>query len=201
MEIKDRIMQGAFDLFMQYGIKSVTMDEIAVHLSVSKKTIYQHFKDKDELVFLVTNNHFNEEEMEMEKITKNSKDPIDEMMGIWRYLHTILVNMNLSVVFDMKKYHPKAYQGFVDFQSRCVFQTVSRNLQEGVKQGFYRENIDIPILTRLKLIEIEAGFNVSVFPVAEFKPVDVQAQLFHHYLYGILTQKGIELYKQYESQI
>ena len=201
MEIKDRIMSGAFDLFMQYGIKSVTMDDIAVNLSISKKTIYQHFKDKDELVFLVTDSHFKEEEREIEKITKSSKDPIDEMMGIWRYMHTILVNMNSSVVFDMKKYHPKAYQGFVNFQSKCVFEKVSKNMQEGVRQGLYRENIDIPILTRLKLIEIEAGFNLSVFPTSEFKPVDVQAQLFHHYLYGILTQKGIELYKQYESQI
>lgn len=200
METIDRIIQGSEELFMRYGVKSITMDDIASHLSISKKTIYQNFKDKDALVIAVTKIHMEQEMADMEKIVSESRDAIDEFFKITQYVKAALVKMNPSVLFDIKKYHPKAYLLFEEHKSECIMGTIKRNLEVGIEQGVYRKEIDPDALAKMRSWQIELPFDPSIFPSKDYNMLDVSIQFLDHFVMGLITQKGLEILENYRKQ-
>lgn len=196
-ETKDRIITGADELFMRLGIKSVTMDDIASHLAVSKKTIYQNFKDKDALVIAVSEVHMAQDHVEVEKLVKESENAIQELFFISQYIKTHVAKMNPSILFDLKKYHPKAWDLFQKHQVDCIASTVIKNIERGKKEGTYREGVNAEILAVLRMQSVEMAFNPVLYPVSKFDLMEVNMQLFEHFVYGMVTTKGAELYNKY----
>jgi TetR/AcrR family transcriptional regulator, cholesterol catabolism regulator len=199
MEIKERIVSGARELFFRYGVKSITMDEVAKNLGISKKTIYQFFEDKNELVFEVTQNHLNETEGIMRKITEISVDPIDEVLKISQHIKEIFQNINQSLLFEIQKYHPKAWKAFTDHKEKCIHSCLIENLKSGMEKGLYRIDLDVEIISRLRIEEIQMAFNPFIFPTPKFNIQKVQLQFIEHYLYGICTLKGHKLINKYKQ--
>src|SRR5580765_1089282 len=109
IDTKEKILQGAEDLFVKYGIRSISMDDIAKHLSVSKKTLYQHFVDKDELVTMVTQTHMESNKKLYESVREQSENSIDELHKIGQMVRRHLEDQNPSLLFDIQKFHPKAW--------------------------------------------------------------------------------------------
>lgn len=200
MDIRERIIKGCDDLFLRYGLKSVTMDDIAAHVSVSKKTIYQHFSDKNELINLVAKTHMEQELKDIEEIVANSENAIDEMFKISSYIKTSTQNMNPTVVFDCKKYYPKAYELFQEHKQVCIHDVVVANLKAGKEQGFYRKDFDEEILARLRMQEIEISFDFNIFPIGEFSFQVIQEELFNHFIMGIISPEGLKLWKKYQEE-
>src|SRR5258706_1385580 len=114
IQTKDKILRGAADLFTRYGIRSISMDDIARHLAVSKKTLYQHFADKDELVTVASEAHIEESKKQFESFTTEAINAIDELAKISVCLRKDMTEMNPSLLFDLKKYHPKACAVWLD---------------------------------------------------------------------------------------
>ncbi len=200
MEVRERIITGSDELFLRYGIKSITMDDIASHLSISKKTIYQHFQDKDDLVITVTDAHMIREQSEIDAIIKESENAIDEMMRISQFIRANMVNMNPSVLFDLQKYHPKAFQKFAEHKEACIFKTVVDNMVKGKEQGYYRKEVNETILAKLRMEQIQLAFNPQVFPPTAFNLLEVQMEFFWHFVMGIVTPEGAQLIEQYKSK-
>lgn len=199
-ETKDRIIVGADELFMRLGIKSVTMDDIASHLAVSKKTIYQHFKDKDALVTSVTKVHMQQDEKEVEALVEESENAIQELFFISKYIKAHVAKMNPSIMYDLKKYHSKAWANFQEHKMNCIYNTVVKNIERGKKEGTYREAVNAEIVSILRMQSIEMAFNPSLFPVPEFDLLEVNMQLFEHFVYGVVTTKGADLYDKYVEE-
>jgi len=199
MEMKERIINGAMELFMRYGIKSITMDDLASYLGVSKKTIYQYVKDKNDLVSLITKKHLTEDTELTEKFVTESKDAVDEMIKISNHLRSNSSKINPAVVFDMRKFFPNAWKIFLDYKNNCVGKVVISNLERGIREGYYRSDINVSILSALKQLEIEMGFDPAFFPLDQVNPYDVQMELFEHFLYGILTKEGLDKYNEYKQ--
>lgn len=197
---KEKILQMAIEVLPRYGVKSVTMDDLAQRLSMSKKTIYQHFKDKSTLVEAVVEELFRQQDNQLELIRQKSKDAIEEMYLISVFVRQLLSAMDASVLFDLQKYYPKAFEKVQCHKEEQVQCSILENLESGVKQGFYREDIDTEILSKLKMLEMEGSFNPDLFPPEKFKMVDVQMQLFDHFLYGILSPKGVEMLNVYKDK-
>lgn len=200
LEVKDRIINGADDLFLRYGIKSITMDDIASHLSISKKTIYQHFKDKDELVIEVTSVHMQKEQDDIDAITAASSNAIDELMGISKYIRKNMEKMNQSVIFDLQKYHPKAFLKFTEHKDCCIRDTVVVNMIKGKEQGYFRADINENILAKLRMEQVQMAFDMQIFPPTEYNLADVQMEFFLHFVMGIVTPKGLELLERYKTE-
>jgi AcrR family transcriptional regulator len=120
MSQEERIIKGALDLFLQAGIKSVTMDDIARHLGMSKKTIYQFFGDKNELVVALVKSRLQEDEREMNAIMESSANVIEEMIKMMKCSEEILSRVNPIVFHDMQKYHPEAWQEFQRFKAEVM---------------------------------------------------------------------------------
>jgi AcrR family transcriptional regulator len=199
VEIRERIIKGAEELFFRYGIKSITMDDVAKHLTISKKTIYQFLNDKHELVSMVTKNHLDEQEKIINEIADKAIDPIDEVLKLSVHLRQSFQNINPSLLFEVQKYHPKAWKIFMDHRELCIHHMISRNLESGIAQGLYRSEIDVEILSKLRMEEIQMGFNPFLFPPQKFNIQKVQVQFIDHFLHGICTLKGHKLINKYKQ--
>jgi len=195
----DRIIQGGEDLFLQAGIRSVTMDDIARHLGMSKKTIYQFFKDKNELVIALTKKKLQEDEDQMNAIISRAENVIDQMFNMMKCSEEILSRINPIVIHDLQKYHPDAWKLFQTFKAGVVIHKLEQLLTKGIEQGYIRPEIDVKIIARMHINVVEMGFNNSIFPISEFNVWKVQKQFLEHFNYGICTIKGIKLLNKYKN--
>jgi len=198
-EVKDKILAGSEALFMKYGIRSVSMDDIARHLSVSKKTLYQHFADKDELVTVMSQEHMKRDIQEYEQIERESENSIDELNKISVRLRCDMEQMNPSLLYDLQKFHPKAWALWQQHKSENIMSSIVRNLNQGISEGYFREDIHPEVLALSRLILIESAFDDRIFPKDKFNLVEVQSQFFDHFVYGLCTDKGRKLYQKYKD--
>lgn len=185
-----KILNGARDLFYKHGIRTITMDAIAKHLVVSKKTIYFHYKDKNRLVKSMIQSELEEVFLTMKAIRKENENPIDEMLKIMEHIQYFMRKFNPVIFYDLQKFYPEAWAELRNFQDKSMIGFVEDNLKKGVKQALYRKEIKIKIIARLRMAEVSLGFNVSEFPPIQFSPTDVQVAMFEHFLHGIVTLKG-----------
>jgi AcrR family transcriptional regulator len=196
----ERIIQGSEELFLRAGIKSITMDDIAKHIGMSKKTIYQFFKDKNELVTASVRKKLKEDEAQIVDIISKSENVIEEMINMMKCSEDVLSRINPVVMHDLQKYHYEAWTEFLKFKSGVLISMLEQLLTKGMKQGYIRTDIDVKIIARMRVSQIEFGFNTEIFPVAEFSTVKVQMQFLEHFNYGICTLKGYKLLNQYQNK-
>jgi TetR/AcrR family transcriptional regulator, cholesterol catabolism regulator len=199
-DYKEKLLKGADELFMKYGLRSVSMDDIARHLGVSKKTIYQHFADKDEVVVSVAKSLMAKQKDQFEVIASSSKNAVEEMVKISFCLKEDMKNINPSVLFDMQKYHQAAWNEWLNFKQKYIRQNIIRSLKKGIAEGYCRDDINLNILAVMRLEQVQMAFDNSIFPRDQFNIPEVQAQLFDHFIYGVFTEKGKKLYEKYKIQ-
>jgi AcrR family transcriptional regulator len=195
----ERIINGGEELFLQAGIRSVTMDDIARHLGMSKKTIYQFFKDKDELVMALVKKKLKEDEDQMNAIISQSENVIEQMINMMKCSEEIFSRINPIVIHDMQKYYPNAWKQFQNFKAEVLIHKMEQLLTKGIDQGYIRPEIDVRIIARMHVNLVEMGFNNLIFPIAEFNTWKVQKQFLEHFNYGICTLKGVKLLNQHKN--
>lgn len=198
MSQKERILTDSLDLFLKAGIKSVTMDDIARHLGMSKKTIYQIFKDKNELVTELVKKRIQEDEDEMCGIIKQSTNVIEAMLNMMKCSEEMLSRINPIIIHDLQKYHSEAWKEFQNFKAGVLVRILEDLLAKGITEGYIRPDIDVKILARMRMNQVEMGFNQELFPIAEFNPWKVQTQFLEHFNYGICTLEGYKLLNQHK---
>ena len=200
METKDRIIAGATSLFFNYGIRNVSMDDIAKHIGMSKKTIYQCFADKDELVYEFMRVRMSEQMAEMQTIADSSENVIEELHKAMLKTREVFSKMNPLMLFELRKYHPKAWEFFNNCKEGEMKKHIIKTMQKGIKEGVFRSNIDVEILARMRLELVQIALDPNVFPTTHFNFVEVNLQLFEHFVYGVITLKGLTLLNQYKRQ-
>jgi TetR/AcrR family transcriptional regulator, cholesterol catabolism regulator len=200
MDPKERILVKSNELFNRYGIRSVSMDDIAAQLSMSKKTLYQYYTDKDELVNAVFDIILSINKNNCTECIKKGENAIHEVFLSFDIMEEMLKTMNPSVLFDMQKYHPTAYKKFDDFRNGFLYRIIKANLERGVREELYREEIDTDILSRYRLHTVLLSFNPEVFPSNKANLVYIEQQLIECFLYGLATPKGYKLIQKYKNQ-
>jgi len=200
MEVKERILVKAHELYNRYGIRSVSMDDIAAQLGMSKKTLYQYYVDKDELVNAVFSGVMDSNKQQCTVCQASGENAIHEVFLSFDMLQEMLNNMNPAVLFDMQKYHPTAYKKFQDYKSNFLYKLIKQNLERGVEEELYREEIDIEVMTRYRLFSILISFDSEVFPSNKTNLVHIEQQLLEHFLWGLATSKGQKLILKYKNQ-
>lgn len=199
-ENKEKILKGAEELFLKFGIRSVSMDDIARHLGISKKTIYQHFKDKDDIVNQVAQGHFALERSMYDEVLNQSSNAIEEAMGCMHCMKEQLEDLNPSLMFDMQKYHPEAWKIWMDFKVNFVRNSIISNIVRGIEEGYFRPEINAEILATYRLEQVQMTLEQDFLPKGKYNLSQVQTELFEHFMYGLLTEKGRQVYQKYKDQ-
>jgi hypothetical protein len=201
LDIKEKILEGTEALFMKYGIRSVSMDDIARHLSVSKKTLYQYFADKDELVYRMSERYLNRISKQYDQIKVTSKNSVEELSMISVCMKSDFENLNPSMLFDLQKFHPKAWNLYLDHKSNVITESVISNIKHGIQDGYFRCDLNPEIIANARVLLIEHAFNDQIFPRDKFNFVEVQTQIFELFVHGMCTDKGRKLYQKYKESI
>lgn len=201
MEIQERILDTAFSLFCQFGTRSITMDDIAQRMGVSKKTLYAHFADKDELVVHAISGYLERLNKECIENQEKASDAIDELFLVMHMLDQSFRNMNPIILFDLQKFHVKAYQVFQDYMNNNLQKTVRQNLERGIREGLYRSDFDINIMTQYRLATSMLCFQPDVFPYGKYDMSKVQCTVLEHFLYGLVTVEGYKRVEQNKLQL
>lgn len=202
MEIKDYIIHGADKLFCQYGFKSVTMDDIAKQLAVSKKTIYQNFKDKNELVNILIEDRIANQKLQMESLFSASENAVQELYSSVQNMDCLLSTMNPMLFYDLQKYHQDAWLKFVAFKEKEIGKSITNNLERGKKEGLYREELNTEIITRLRLDEIDVIFRQNEnYDTTKYSLADIMVEITWHFLYGICNNEGVKLIQKYDAEM
>lgn len=196
---EDRILDTSKELFFRHGIKSITMDDIAHKLGMSKKTIYQYYADKNAILSSLMISELKSQIREMQEIRKNSENSIDEMLQSMSCMSKNFSKMNPTLFYDLQKYHASAWGHFKNFKEKELTGFVEENLRRGIKSELYRKDLKVKTLARLRLEEVELGFNTEAFPHEQFNISEVQIALLEHFLYGVVTLKGYKLINKYRK--
>lgn len=200
METKERIAAKAEELFMQYGIRSVSMDDIANNLAMSKKTVYQYFADKDELVEAVVDGHIDIVEGDCINCRKDAKDAIHEIFLTMEHIMQEFKNMNPMLLYDLEKFHFKAYQRFKNYKDKFLLQIIRNNIEWGIKEELYRADLNVDVLSKYRIESIMIPFNVAVFPPGKYNLVQTSQIMIENFTYGLATIKGHKLIQKYNEQ-
>jgi len=188
-------------LFMQYGIRSLTMDDIARHLGISKKTLYQCFEDKAEMVELSMISHAEREAALVERIHSEAPNAIEEMFLIVQQVGQQLNDVHPSILFDLAKYYPKADRIFKDFKQKTIRSVIERNMRDGMAQGLYRDNLNPRIISGMYVGRIDVFFDRELFPPSETNPMQVYIETMRYHIRGIASEQGIAYLQEKLSHI
>lgn len=188
-----RILNSAREQFYRHGIKRITMDDIARQLGISKKTLYKEYDDKNTLLKELTETDVQLHRKNIAYIAKHSENAVDEIIQSMRYMGETFSKINPSMMYDLQRYYHEANKVYEEFKASCIKDTVRVNLKRGIKEELYRSDIDINILSQLRLLQLEVSMNADFFPPHVFNFVKVQMELIKHFLFGIATLKGHKL--------
>lgn len=198
--MKERIQEKAKDLFMRYGFKSVTMDEIASQMGVSKKTIYHYFVDKDALVESVMLSEMEQMQAVGINQSKGAVDAIDEILKDMDMMEMVMKTMNPQIIFDLEKFYPATYSKFKNHKNSFMLDLIRHNLKRGIEEGLYRPEIDIDIIAKFRLESAFIALNQEIYPYGKYSLMKVASEIYFTYLHGIVTVKGKSLIEKYIQQ-
>lgn len=191
-EKKDKIIAGAADVFMRFGIKSVNMDDISRHLGISKKTLYKYVSDKKDLVNQVFSMHCAVEDQQLKEIASKNLNAIDESFETMRMVMGMIKDIHPSVMYDMQKYFPEIMKQVETERHGIIQSTLTANMEKGMKEGLYRADIKPDIVALLYVASVEAIFHNQTFADTQYSFLDLYTELFRMHIRGIASDKGLE---------
>jgi len=189
--MKDKILKKAIDLFLTFGFKSITMDDIAKELAISKKTIYSHFSTKLKLVKATSLHTFEQINAGICSICTINQNPIEEIYMIKSLVLKQLKGEKSSPQYQLQKYYPKIFEILKQKQFESVNKCVTENLKKGIAQNLYRKNVDVELITRLYFNGIMGIKNVELFPMEMFSNTYLMDSYLEYHIRAIATEKGL----------
>nr|WP_262914743.1 TetR/AcrR family transcriptional regulator [Christiangramia lutea] len=183
-------------MFLNYGFKSVTMDDIAEKLGISKKTIYTHYSTKSKLVLATSHHVFENINSGIEEIRNKKQNPIQENFEIKKFVIRHLKDEKASPHFQLQKYYPKAFESLRTRQFDLLESCISENIRRGIESGYYREDLPIDFISRIHFVGMMGVKDKDLFPVEEYSHSELMQYFLEYHLRAICTPKGIKILEE-----
>lgn len=196
-EQKVNIINTSWALFFQYGIKSVTMDDIASKMGISKKTLYQFFSNKNELINQVCEWTINNPKFSFKSDQIIKLNALDQYFEFFNFVNEILPQKCDSLNYDLKKYYPKIWRKFKNAKIKEFHTEILYNLQKGIDEGLYRPELKIDFISK-NMVSFYLNLSITEYQVFSSDEVfnkNMHRELTLYHLHGICTNKGIEYFK------
>ncbi len=195
-EQQEKWLKRVEELFFKLGIKSLTMDDVARELGISKKTLYSFVENKDDLVAKVMERHMAEQCQVDEALHAAASDAVDEMVRIIQQIITDFGKMKPNVVHEMQKYHRDVWNKINDFQQNYILNVARQNLEWGRREGLYRTEFDLETAARFYIAGAMAIFDDRYFPKPPYNYDFLFKEYITNYLHSIVSDKGLILLQE-----
>jgi AcrR family transcriptional regulator len=199
MGYKD-IQEKILTMFTRYGIRSITMDDIARELGISKKTLYHEFEDKNDLIKRVIDYDILLNRQFMEEVNRANLNAIEELFYVNERIHEDRVNYSPTFYYDLKKYHPDTYQRWLDDKRQNMFDLIVSNLQKGKQEGVFREDIHEQSIGKLYVARMEMMNNHEISDVLQTITSDFMQEIFNYHLHGICNATGLNTLAEFKDK-
>lgn len=197
----ERLFNSALSLYSKYGIKSITMDDLSRELGISKKTLYQHVSDKLDLITKVIEYEKKMHRDIMERMLSYNLNAIDELIHANRQIHLSQSIHSPTFYFDLKKYYPEIYSNWINYKRERMYEMIYRNLEKGVNEGLYRDDLDIDIISRLHMARTEMMYTSDLLNHDEVSNAQFINEVFRYHIHGICNSKGINYFNKRIEEI
>jgi TetR/AcrR family transcriptional regulator, cholesterol catabolism regulator len=188
-----RILEEATKVFWKYGLRSVTMDDVARHLGISKKTLYLYVQDKSDLVTKVLNCTSERFHREIHSIQAQGLNAIDEMLAVAQYISTQTAAFHPSMYYDLAKYYPEACRILEKGKQVEVVREITENMEKGIREGLYREDINVPLLAKLYVVRFDQAMSMEIGALTDkYSLAEINWELFRYHIRGIASKKGLD---------
>lgn len=201
METREKILDIASEQFSKFGARTVTMEDIARMAGVSKKTIYQEFADKKDLVKEVFAKILEEDRKKITKIQEGEDKVIEHLVEMSQLMRERLTSINPLVIVEVQKYFPEAWKIFEEFKTNCIQEDLVRVLDRGIELGYFRPEIDSKIMAKVRVNQITSAFDPNNFSNPKYNIVEEHLVLIDHFLHGIFTEKGRVAYQSKKKSL
>lgn len=190
-KVHKRIIEESLVMFFKYGIRSVTMDDVAREVGVSKKTLYNHVKNKADLVSQAVELKYAQVTEDLETVAKNSENAIDELFAFDQYLDEVIFNSGQAVLFQLKKYYPAVFVNLNKRKSEFILSTAHQNLKKGIAEGLYRNDLHIEYIGYIYMAHAEMVEGLGNVPEEICHSHEFHKHHLEYHIRGIATQKGL----------
>ena len=194
--MKDKIIQKSAELHFKYGIKNVTMDQIAQELGISKKTIYQYFVNKTDLVKQTVDYIFDQIQTEIDKVCLMKLNPYEELLAVRNIIKNMLSKSNQPTQYQLIKYYPEIAKALEERKFKSIMECLEHNLKKGIKLGYYKDDLDKEFIKRMYFANSVSLGNPDIFPPELFERQQIADQFLNMFLSGISTKKGRKKLKE-----
>ena len=188
------ILETAGSLFRKFGVRSISMDEIASELGMSKKTLYQYVDNKTELVEKVLDHYMQGSNLCMDELTGNL-NAIDVLMQVSKNVSREIAGSNPVMLFDLQKYYPALHRNFVTMKKEHVYLQIRDNMLQGIKEDIYRPEIDVELLARLYVEKLLALHDPAFLASIEFTSEKIFKVMFENHIRGIANASGLAYFE------
>jgi AcrR family transcriptional regulator len=199
MDVRIKIMQSALELFRQYGFKSVTMDDVAHRSGISKKTLYQHFDNKNAIVGDTMLFYKEGMRCQCDSIMHAASNAVEAFVKIKVHFDNVYKELNPIALHELQRFYPEGYQQFrLNMESDVA--AIKANLDQGVAEGLYRPEMNTEVMALFHMESLMMIMLPNMIVKDRFDLYTVSREIMEHYIYGIVTPKGEKLYKKYKEQ-
>jgi AcrR family transcriptional regulator len=197
----ENILSRVAGLYLKYGIKSITMDDVARELAISKKTLYQYFEDKNDLVRKTIEWIINEKGNLLEKIYASGMNAIDELIELNKTVAKMMREHSPVCDFDLRKYYPDTYQLIRTVKRSRMYESIYGNMLRGKEQGLYRDDLNAEVIAKLHVSHIESLMETEIFSIEELVSMKVYQQIFTYHIRGIANEKGVAYFEKKQNEL
>ncbi len=186
---------------MRYGIRSITMDDVARELSISKKTLYQFVEDKDDLVKKTISMHLEEIDRMALSIVSNEDNAIQQILKIAEIMISLHKEVSQGLLFDLKKFHPDSFTMLIEHREKVMFGEITKNLELGIKQKLYRKDLNVELTAGfyMALVMTSLDSDISVLINTPFN--EKYAYLINYHLTAICTDEGLTYLHKHKKNL
>jgi TetR/AcrR family transcriptional regulator, cholesterol catabolism regulator len=202
MELKTRnIADRARGVFMKYGIRSVSMDDICRELGMSKKTLYRYFGNKSDLVNRILQQSLEDFEVHMKALPFQEHNAIEELLEISRVIDGQMRDASLAISFDLQKYYPEIHREYLVKKRDFASGYIRQNIEKGIKEGYYRSDLNISLIAKFYMQKIEDLHDPNYYKIDEKSYAEVFHVMFENHIRGIANEEGIRCYEEQKTRL
>jgi len=197
----ENILQQTGEIFLKYGIRSVSMDDICKELVISKKTLYQYVANKKELIKMILDLSIEVNIVDIWKSREMELNAIDVLLKISRELNAKFSEHNTSAIFDLEKYYPDLYRDFLQKRREVIHERIKNNLKEGIKQDLYRDDLDVELVALLYVKKLEDITSTMVLSDKKISFSQIFEVMFENHIRGISNKAGIDYFEKKKANL